>query len=333
MRRSEMQLAKGVLLGCLLAATAAASAQTASTGSGQAFPTRPVRVVVPFAPGGATDIVTRVVGQKLNEAWGQTVVVDNRAGAGGNIGADIVAKASPDGYTLLMTSGSIVTANPYIFRKLPYSPDKDLVAITNVASGPQIVAVHPSMPTKTLKDFIAVAKAKPRSMTYGSAGVATQTHLAAENFLFTAGIDIIHVPYKGEGPALTDLVGGQIQMVTPNLSAAIGFVQQGKLRALAVTSKERVAQLRDVPAAAETLPGFENLGWFGFVAPAGTPKAVIDKVYQDTVKVLQSADIRTRFEQLGMVPVGNTPADFARAIKDESVRWARVIRERKLQVE
>ena len=299
----------------------------------QSFPARPVRVVVPFAPGGATDIVTRVVGQKLSELWGQTLVVDNRAGAGGNIGADIVAKAPPDGYTLLMTSGSIVTANPYMFRKLPYSPEKDLVAITNVASGPQIVAVHPSFAAKTLKDFIAVAKAKPRTLSYGSAGVATQTHLAAENFLYTAGIDVIHVPYKGEGPALTDLVGGQIQMVTPNLSAAIGFVQQGKLRALAVTSRERVRQLPDVPAAAETLPGFENLGWFGFVAPAGTPKAVIDKVHQDTVKVLQSPEIRARFEQLGMVPVGNTPADFAKAIREESVRWAKVIKERKLQVE
>jgi len=320
-----MQIVKSVMAAGLLAVTAAASAQN--------YPSRPIRVVVPFAPGGATDIVTRVVAQKLNEAWGQTVVVDNRAGAGGNIGADIVAKAAPDGYTLLMTSGSIVTANPYMFRKLPYNPDKDLVAITNVASGPQIVAVHPSMAAKTLKDFIALARAKPRTMTYGSAGVATQTHLAAENFLFTAGIDIVHVPYKGEGPALSDLVGGQIQMVTPNLSAAIGFVQQGKLRALAVTSRERVRQLPDVPAAAETLPGFENLGWFGFVAPAGVSRAVIDKVYQDTVKVLQSPDIRTRFEQLGMVPVGNAPADFAKAIREESVRWAKVIAERKLQVE
>ena len=320
-----MRVLASVALGCMLAMSAVAGAQN--------FPNRPVRIVVPFAPGGATDIVTRVVAQKLYEAWGQTVVVDNRAGAGGNIGADIVAKASPDGYTLLMTSGSIVTANPYIFKKLPYNPDKDLVAITNVASGPQIVAVHPSMTAKTLKDFIALAKAKPRGMTYGSAGVATQTHLAAENFLFTAGIDIIHVPYKGEGPALADLVGGQIQMVTPNLSAAIGFVQQGKLRALAVTSRERVRQLPDVPAAAETLPGFENLGWFGFVAPAGISKAVIDKVFQDTVKVLKTPDIRTRFEQLGMVPVGNAPADFAKAIREESVHWAKIIKDRKLQVD
>jgi tripartite-type tricarboxylate transporter receptor subunit TctC len=299
----------------------------------QSYPVRPVRVVVPFAPGGATDIVTRIVAQKLIEVWGQTVVVDNRAGAGGNIGGDIVAKAPADGYTLLMTSGSIVTANPYIFKKLPYNPEKDLVAVTNVASGPQVVVVHPSFAAKTLKDFIAVAKAKPRSFSYGSAGIATQTHLAAENFLYTAGIDIAHVPYKGEGPALTDLLGGQIQMVTPNLSAAIGFVQQGKLRALAVTSRERVRQLPDVPAAAETLPGFENLGWFGFVAPVGTPKAVIDKVYQDTAKVLQGADIRARFEQLGMVPVGNPPADFAKAIKLESLTWAKVIKERKLQIE
>jgi len=320
-----MRLLQSVFVGSLLAVSATAAAQT--------YPVRPVRVVVPFAPGGATDIVTRVVAQKLNETWGQTVVVDNRGGAGGNIGADIVAKAAADGYTLLMTSGSIVTANQHMYKRLPFSPEKDLIAVTNVASGPQIIAVNPTFAAKTLKDFIAIAKAKPRTMTYGSAGVATQTHLAAENFLYTAGIDLVHVPYKGEGPALTDLVGGQIQMVTPNLSAAIGFVQQGRLRALAVTSKERSKQLPDVPAAAETLPGFENLGWFGFVAPAGTPKALIDRIHQDTVKVLQSPDIRTRFEQLGMAPVGNTSAEFAKAIKEESVRWAKIIKERKLQVE
>jgi tripartite-type tricarboxylate transporter receptor subunit TctC len=306
----------------------------AASAVAQNYPTRPVRVVVPFAPGGATDIVTRVVAQKLTEAWKQTVVVDNRAGASGNIGADIVAKAAPDGYTLLMTSGSIVTANTHMFRgKLSYDPDKDLMAVTNVASGPQAIVVHPSQGAKTLKDFIAAAKAKPRALTYGSAGVATQTHLAAENFIFTAGIDMIHVPYKGEGPALADLVGGQIQMVTPNLSAAIGFVKTGKLRALAVTSKERARQLPDVPAAAETLPGFENLGWFGFMLPAGTPKAVADRIYQDTVKVLKAPDISSRFDALGMVPVGNPPAEFASDIKAESARWAKIIKQRKLEVQ
>ncbi|MGZ9080452.1 MAG: Bug family tripartite tricarboxylate transporter substrate binding protein, partial [Burkholderiales bacterium] len=269
-----MQIARGVLLAVALLLVQGAWAQ--------AFPARPVRVIVPFAPGGATDIVTRLVSHRLTDVWGHTVVVDNRAGASGNIGADLTAKATPDGYTLLMTSGSIVTANPLLFKKLAYSPERDLVAITNVASGPQVIAVQPSQPAKTLKDFIAAVKAKPRALSYGSAGVATQTHLAAENFLYTAGIDMVHVPYKGEGPALTDLVAGQIQMVTANLSAAIGFIQQGRLRGLAVTSKERVRQLPDVPAAAETLPGFENLGWFGFMAPAGTPKATIDKIYRDT---------------------------------------------------
>lgn len=320
-----MRIAKSVVLGCLLAVAASASAQN--------FPVRPVRVVVPFAPGGATDIVTRVVAQRLSEAWGQTVVVDNRAGAGGNIGAEITARAAPDGYTLLMTSGSIVTANQHMYRKMPFNPEKDLVAVTNVASGPQVVAVNPSFAAKTLKEFIAAAKAKPRTFTFGSAGIGTQTHLAAENFIHTAGLDLVHAPYKGEGPALIDLVGGQIHMVTPNLSAAIGFVQSGKLRALAVTGKERSRQLPDVPAVAETLPGFENLGWFGFMAPAGTPRAIVDKVQQDTAKVLQSPETRTRFEQLGMVPVGNAPADFARAIKEESVHWGKIIRERKLEVQ
>ncbi|HEV7800476.1 MAG TPA: tripartite tricarboxylate transporter substrate binding protein [Burkholderiales bacterium] len=299
----------------------------------QSWPSHPVRVIVPFAPGGATDIITRVVAQKLTETWGQTVVVDNRAGAGGNIGGDIAAKSNPDGYTVLMTSGSIVAANPHLFRKMPFDPAKDLAAVTNVASGPQAIVVNPSFPAKTLKDFIAAAKAKPKGYTYGSAGVATQTHLAAENFLNAAGIDIVHVPYKGEGPALSDLLGGQIQLVTPNLAAAIGFVQQGKLRALAVTSKERVKQLPDVPAAAETLPGFENIGWFGFMVPAGTPKGIVEKLYQDTAKALQAPDIRARFEQLGMAPVGNAPGAFAKAIREESVHWGKIVRERRLQVE
>jgi tripartite-type tricarboxylate transporter receptor subunit TctC len=309
---------------CLLAASTAFAADV--------YPVRPVRIIVPFAPGGATDIVARLVGQKLNEGWGQPVVVDNRAGAGGNIGGDIAAKSNPDGYTLFMTSGSIVTANQHMYAKMPFSPEKDLVAVTNVASGPQAIVVNPSNPAKTLKEFIAMAKAKPKSMTFGSAGVGTQTHLAAENFIYASGIDVTHVPYKGEGPAVSDLVGGQIQFVTPNLSAAIAFVNTGKLRALAVTSKERSAQLPNVPAVAETLPGFENLGWFGFMVPTGTPKAVIAKVHADTVKALANADLRKRITEIGMTAVGNTSEEFAKDIKVESERWAKIIKERNLQV-
>ena len=298
----------------------------------QNYPTRPVRIIVPFAPGGATDIVTRIVGQKLTEVWGQTIVVDNRAGAGGNVGAELAAKATADGYTLFMPSGSVVTANKYMYRKLNWNPDKDFVTITNCASGPQIIAVNAGFAARNIKDLIAMAKAKPGAINFGSAGIGTQTHLAAENFAYSAGINVLHIPYKGEGPALVDLVAGQINFLTPNLSAAIGFVKQGKVRALGVTSKQRSAQLPDVPAVAETLPGFENLGWFGLVAPTGTPKAVITKVHRDVVTVLKSPDVKKRFEDLGMVPVGNTPAEFAKAIQAESGHWARVIKERKLQL-
>ena len=305
----------------------------AGAGWAQSYPTKPVRVIVPFPAGGATDIVARMVGQKLTDLWGQTIVVDDRAGAGGNIGGDLAAKAPPDGYTLFMTSGSIVTANPYLFKKMPFNPEKDLIAVTNVASGPQALVVNPSFPAKNVKELIAMAKAKPKSLTYGSAGFGTQTHLAAENFIYTAGIDVVHVPYKGEAPALSDLLGGQIQFVTPNLAAAIAFVKQGKLRAFGVTSKQRASQLPDVPAIAETLPGFENLGWFGFMAPAGTPKAIVEKIHKDTAKVLQAADVRKRLDDLGMAPAANTPAEFAKAIKEESAKWAKIIRERKLQVE
>ena len=319
-----MNKAKLILGVCMLFSATAFAADS--------YPSRPVRVIVPFPPGGATDIVARLVSQKLNEVWKQTMVVDNRAGAGGNIGGEIAAKSTADGYTLFMTSGSIVTANQHMYAKMPFSPEKDLVAVTNVASGPQAIVVNPSSPAKTLKEFIAMAKAKPKSMTFGSAGIGTQTHLAAENFIYTAGIDVTHVPYKGEGPAISDLVGGQIQFVTPNLSAAISFVGSGKLRALAVTSKERSPQLPNVPAVAETLPGFENLGWFGFMVPTGTPKEIIAKVHADTVKVLASPDLRKRFNDIGMVPVGNSSQDFARDIKAESAHWAKIIQDRKLQV-
>ena len=309
---------------------AAAAVALVPTVAAAAWPEKPVKIVVPFNAGGATDVVARLLAQKLGDAWGQSVIVENKAGAGGNIGADLVAKAQPDGYTLLMTSGSIVTANPFIYKSMPFDAAKDLVPITNVASGPQIVAVGPSVEAKTLKEFIAWAKANPKKVNFGSAGVGTQTHLAAENFAHSAGVDIVHVPYKGESAAMTDLMGGQIHMATPNLGGAIQHVKQGRLRALAVTSRERSPQLPDVPAVAETLPGLENAGWFGLMAPAGTPREVIEKVQRDSAKVLKSDEFRGKLEQQGMVPVANTPAEFAAAIRDESKVWQKVIQERGL---
>lgn len=294
------------------------------------WPAKPVKIVVPFNAGGATDVVARLLAQKLQEGWGQTVLVENRSGAGGNIGADVVAKSAPDGYTLLMTSGSIVTANPYMYKSMPFDPARDLVGITNVASGPQVIAVAPGVPARSLQELIAYAKKNPAKINFGSAGVGTQTHLAAENFAHAAGIDITHVPYKGESAAITDLMGGQIQMATPNLGAAIAFIQQGKLRALAVTGRSRSPQLPDVPSASEVLAGFENDGWFGLMAPAGTPPEVIDKVQRDSARILRSEEFRAKLAQQGMVPVGNTPAEFNAAIRAESQKWKQVITDRGL---
>ena len=297
----------------------------------QAWPGKPVKIIVPFAAGGATDVVARLLAQKLQEAWGQSVVVENRAGAGGNIGAEVVAKSPGDGYTLLMTSGSIVTANPHIYKSMPFDAARDLVPITNVATGPQVIAVNTSVPAKDLRELIALAKASPGKVNFGSAGVGTQTHLAAENFLYSAGVEMTHVPYKGESAAITDLMGGQIQVATPNLGAAINLIKDGKLRALAVTSRDRSTQLPDVPAAAEVLPGFENAGWFGLMAPAGTPADVIDRIYRDSAKVLLSEEFRGKLAQQGMMPVANSPADFGAAIRDESARWAKVVQQRGLK--
>ena len=314
----------------LLALAVAALALTPALAA-DPWPSKPVKIIVPFAAGGATDVVARLLGQKLGDAWNQPVVVEDRAGAGGNIGGDAVAHSPPDGYTLLMTSGSIVTANPYMYRSMSFDPAKDLVGITNVATGPQVIAVANNVPAKTLAEFIAYVKANPGKVNFGSAGVGTQTHLAAENFAYTAGLQMTHVPYKGEAAALTDLVGGQIQMVTPNLGGAINLIKGGKIRGLAVTSRDRSAELPDVPAAAETIPGFENAGWFGLMAPTGTPRDVVEKIYRDSAKILQSAEFKAQLAKQGMVPVGNSPADFQAAIREESKRWEKVIKERGLK--
>ena len=302
----------------------------ASPALAQAWPAKPVRIVVPFAPGGSTDVIARMVAQKLTTLWGQTVVVENRAGAGGNVGADVVAKAPADGYTLLMASGSI-TINPHLYKNMPFDTKKDLVPISNVASGPMLVVVPDGSPAKTLKDLVAMAKAKPGALNFGSAGVGSQVHLAAENFADAAGIDISHVPYKGEALAFTDLIGSQTQFMVGNFAAASALLGKSRLRALAVTGKQRQPQLPDVPTAIEAgLPGFENYGWFGLLAPAGTPADIVAKVQRDTAKVLAETETKARLYVQGMTALASTPAEFGQQMDAELVRWGTVVKNRKL---
>lgn len=309
-----------------------ASLVLATAVQAQSWPQKPVRFIVPFPPGGATDISARMVGQELSEMWGQTVVIENRGGAGGGVGAAEAARATPDGYTLFFPSGSVVTANQHIYAKMNYDPEKDFVPVTNVVSGPQVLVVPAKSPYKTVKELIDAAKAQPGRFTFGHAGIGSQTHLAAENFVNAAKIDAVSVPYKGEGPALVGLVGGDTTFALTNVAASIGHINGGRLRALGVTSKTEFAQLPGVPAIARTLPGFENTGWFGIVAPTGTPKEIIQKVYQDTKKALESSRLKARFYVQGLAPVGNSPEEMGRAMKEETALWARVVRERKIQV-
>ena len=298
----------------------------------QSWPQKPVRFIVPFPPGGATDISARLLGEKLSQIWNQQVVIENRGGAGGGVGAAEAARATPDGYTLFFPSGSVITANQHIYAKLAYDPEKDFVPVTNVVSGPQVLAVPASSTYKSVKELIDAARASPGKLTFGHAGIGSQTHLAAESFVNSAKIDALAVPYKGEGPALAALVGGETSFTVTNLAATLPHIQGGRVRALGVTSKTETPQLPGVPPIAKTLPGFENTGWFGIVAPTGTPKEIIRKVYQDTRTALEASDLRGRLYVQGLSPVGNTPEEFARAIKEETALWAKVVRERKIEV-
>jgi tripartite-type tricarboxylate transporter receptor subunit TctC len=304
----------------------------ASTAAAQSWPQKPVRFIVPFPPGGATDISARLVGEKLSQIWGQSVVIENRGGAGGGLGAAEAARAAPDGYTLFFPSGSVVTANQHIYAKMAYDPDKDFVPITKVVAGPQVLTVAASSPFKTVKELIDYARANPGKVTFGHAGIGSQTHLAAENFVWQAKIDALAVPYKGEGPGLAASLSGETTFFLGNVAAAIGHIQGGRLRALGVTSKGEAAQLPGVPPIGKTIPGFENTGWFGLVAPTGTPKDILQKVYVDTKKALEASDLRGRLYVQGLAPVGNTPEEMAREMKEESALWARVVKERKIEV-
>lgn len=298
------------------------------------WPTQTVTIVVPFSPGGTTDVVGRMMAEKLGAMWGQSVVVENRLGAGGNVGTAGVARAKADGNTLLMASGSILTVSPHLYKELPFNVEKDFEFITNVASGPMVVVTSKNVQAKTLKELIDYAKKNPEKLNMGSAGLGTQVHMAGENFSYAADVKMTHVPYRGEAAAYTELMAGQIDVVVGNVGAVSGLVDSGRINALAVTGDKRAPMLKDVPTADEAgLKGFTNYGWFGFVAPAGTPKEVVEKIQQDTVKVLAMPEVKARLEQIGMTPVGNTPAEFTQEIKKESDYWAKVVKDRNVVIQ
>ena len=292
-----------------------------------AYPAKPVRLVVPFPPGGTTDILARAVAQKLSEAWGQQVVVDNHPGAGGNIGSDIVAKAAPDGYTLLMGTVGTHAINPSLYAKMPYNHVKDFAPVILVAGVPNVLVVNPSVPAQSVQELIAYAKANPGKLNFASSGNGTSIHLSGELFKTMTGTQMTHVPYKGSAPALTDLVGGQVQLMFDNLPSSLAFIKAGKLRALAVTSAARSTALPDVPTLAESgLPGFEASSWFGVLAPAGTPHDIVSKLNGAIAAWLASPEARDNLAAQGAIAAGGSPDAFARHIDAETAKWAKVVK-------
>ena len=293
----------------------------------QPYPAKPVRFIVPFSAGGGADIVARAIAQKLGESLGQQVVVDNRTGAAAIIGTEIAAKSAPDGYTIILGQTGPNSINPGLYERLPYDALKDFAPITLTTTYPYVLVVHPSIPAKTAKELIAIAKAKPNQLTFASAGNGGANHLTAELLKSMAGISMVHVPYKASAPALIDVLGGHVSMMFDPTITAIPHVKLGKLRALGVTSLKRTAVAPELPTIAETgLPGFESIGWHGILAPAATPREIIARLNTDIVNVLRSPEIRTRFAEQGAEPVGNTPEQFLEFLKADLEKWAKVIK-------
>ena len=318
---------KHLLLALLCCLAGAASAQGA-------YPNRLVTMVVPFPPGGGTDTGARIVAQKLAARWGQAVIVENKGGAAGMIGADLVAKARPDGYTLLMGNIGTQAINPSLYRKLPYDAATAFVPISLVAELPLAMMVNPAVPARTPQEFIALVRSKPGQLSYSSAGAGGAPHLAAEMFKEATGTFILHVPYRGGGPAIADLLAGHVQLSFMTVLEASGNIRSGKLRALAVTSSQRVPALPEVPTLAETvLPGFNSISWIGLLAPAGTPKEIVEKIAADLREVLASDEVKARLIELGAVPAPNTPAQFAAMIETDRKRYAQVIADKKITVD
>jgi tripartite-type tricarboxylate transporter receptor subunit TctC len=306
----------------------------AGTASGQSYPARAVRVIVPYPPGGGADFVTRVFSKTLGDTMGQQFVVDNRAGANGNIGAELAAKSAPNGYTLLGVANTTVTINPSLYSRMPIDMLRDLAPISIFAGQPNALIVHPALPAKTVRELVVLAQARPGELNYASAGTGSSSHIAAELFRMVAKINITHVPYKGNGPAMADLLGGQIPMMFNNLAPSVAQVKAGKLRALAVTGEQRSPAAPDVPTMGEA--GYAKVVfmlWVGLLAPAGTPADIIAKLNAETIKAAQSREVRERLSGEGAEPYSTSPARMAEIMRDETVRWSNVIKAANISLE
>lgn len=326
-RIRPISIAKAIaVLGFCVTASVAHAADSA-------YPTRPVRLVVPFAPGGGVDTTARIIAPKLSDSMGQNWIVDNRTGAAGNLASEIVARANPDGHTVLLALDTQLTANPSLY-KLPFSVEKDFQPVVILAVSDQIVVVHPGVAAKSLKEFIALAKQKPEAFRHGSAGVGSSNHLAAELFKKVTGLSIVHVPYKGAGPALAAILSGDIQMNISSTASAIGFIKSGRLRALASTGAKRGNALPELPTVAESgYPGFEAIQWYGLVVPSATPKRIVARIHQDSLKALQNADVRASMERLGLQQDPGTPEELAARIRKETAKWAGIIKDANIRFE
>jgi tripartite-type tricarboxylate transporter receptor subunit TctC len=300
----------------------------------QAFPSKPIRIIVAYTPAGTTDILARVIGQKMNEHWGQPVIVENRPGAAGNIGTEIAAKANPDGYTLIMATAGSHAINPSLYRKLAWHPLRDFAPVSLVAMVPNIMVVNNRVPAKNVKEFIAYLKANPGKYNYGSPGNGSTAHLSQELFKTLTGTSMQHIPYKGSAGVMADVIGGQLVVTIDNMPVYLPQVKAGKLRALAVSSAKRSPAAPDLPTIAEAgVPGYSSSAWFGLMAPAGTPKPIVEKLSAETQRVLNLPDVRERLSSLGAEPAGNTPAAFFAHLKADIAKWAKVIREAKVELQ
>jgi tripartite-type tricarboxylate transporter receptor subunit TctC len=301
----------------------------------QSWPQKPVRVIVPFAPGGASDLMPRLVGEKLAAIWAQPVVIDNRPGAAGNIGMEAGAKSPPDGYTLLAAPNGNLVVNPHMYSKLAYDVFKDLAPVTRIAAVQNVLVVNPEVPASSMKEFIALARAKPGALNFGSPGNGSQAHVGVELLKMQLGLDLVHLPYQGVGPAMKDLLGGRLQLMLAQVPSALPQIKAGKLRALGVAASAPLASLPDVPtiAAAAGLPGYEAVSWYALMAPASTPKDVIEKIHSDVAKVLQFPEVRERLAGMGAEPSGEAPAELAARIKAEYERWGEVVRKANIKAD